>query len=298
MRILITGATGMVGTALLQRLRSTGHESIAVSRQKGRSDTIYWDPASGEFDLPSMERFDAAVHLAGENIAAGRWTTAQKERIRDSRIRGTRLLSESIAKLQHPPRVLISASAIGYYGDRGDEILREESSPGTGFLPDVCRQWEAATDAATRRGVRVVHPRFGIILSARSGALAKMLPPFKMGIGGRIGSGRQYMSWITLEDACGVILHAIEAEGLHGAVNAVSPNPVTNQDFTSTLGRVLYRPTIFPLPAFAARILLGEMADALLLASARVEPAKLRATRYAFRFAELEPALRYLIGRN
>jgi uncharacterized protein (TIGR01777 family) len=194
--------------------------------------------------------------------------------------------------------VLVSASAIGYYGDRGAEILKEDSPPGQGFLSEVCRQWEAGTDPATRKGIRVVHTRFGIILSARGGALAKMLLPFKLGIAGRIGSGEQYMSWISLDDVCGVILHVIEAGSLHGAVNTVSPNPVTNLEFTRALGRILSRPTIFPLPAFAAKTVLGEMANDLLLASARVEPVKLQATRYGFRHKDLEPALKYLLGKT
>jgi uncharacterized protein (TIGR01777 family) len=298
MRILITGATGLIGTALMDQLRSAGHDAVPMTRQQGRPGSIYWNPLANQIDSASLEGFDAAVHLAGESIAARRWTLSQKERIRDSRVRGTRLISESLAKLQRPPRVLVSASAIGYYGDRGSEILQEDSPPGQGFLAEVCRQWEAGTDPATRKGIRVVHPRFGIVLSGHGGALARMLPPFKLGAGGRIGSGRQYMSWISLDDVCGVIVHAIQADGLHGAVNAVSPNPVTNQEFTKTLGKVLGRPTIFPLPAFVARLALGEMANDLLLASARVEPVKLRATRYAFRHRELEPALRHVLGKG
>ena len=297
MKILVTGASGMVGTALLRLLSSTGHESVPVSRKKEHGGSIFWNPSKGEIDSQSMEGFDAAVHLAGESIVGGRWTTAQKQRIRDSRVLGTRLLSESLARLTRPPQVLVSASAIGYYGNRGSEILREDSSPGQGFLADVCRQWEASTDPATRQGLRVVHTRFGIILSANGGALAKMLTPFKLGVGGRIGSGQQYMSWISLDDACGVILHAIEAGSLHGPVNTVSPSPVTNQEFTRVLGKVLSRPSIFPLPAFVARVALGEMAEELLLYSARVEPAKLRATRYAFRHKDLEETLKYLLGR-
>jgi hypothetical protein len=240
---------------------------------------------------------DAVVHLAGENIAGGRWTAAQKARIRDSRVTGTRLLSESLPKLSRPPRVLVSASATGYYGNRGSEVLREESPPGTGFLSDVCREWEAATDPASRGGIRVVHIRTGLVLSSRGGALEKMLMPFKLGVGGKIGSGNQYWSWISIDDLCAAILHTIQAAGLHGPVNAVSPTPVTNLEFTKTLGQVLSRPTVFPMPALAARIAFGEMADELLLASARVEPAKLLASHFTFRHRELESALRYLMGK-
>src|SRR5262249_18609370 len=237
----------------------------------------------------------AVVHLAGENIALGRWTAARKQRIHDSRVNGTRLIAETISRIDPPPQVFVSASAIGYYGDRGREILREESPAGTGFLSEVCREWEAATGPATRKGVRVVHLRTGLVLSAHGGPLGKMLFPFKSGLGGKIGSGHQYWSWIALDDVCSIILHCIQATGLHGPVNTVSPSPVTNMEFTKTLGRVLGRPTIFPLPALAARLAFGEMADALMLASARVEPAKLIASRFVFKHKELEPTLRYLL---
>src|SRR6266566_4624603 len=238
---------------------------------------------------------NAVVHLAGENIAGGRWTAARKERILNSRVKGTKLIAETLGNLPQPPQVLVSASAIGYYGDRGSELLREQSPPGTGFLPDVCRQWEAATDAATRKGIRVVHLRTGIVLSGKGGALRKMLLPFKLGVGGKIGSGEQYWSWISIDDHCAAILHCIQASSLHGPVNAVSPSPVTNLEFTKALGRVLHRPTIFPLPALAARLVLGEMADALLLASARVEPAKLLGSRFVFEHKDLEPTLASLL---
>jgi uncharacterized protein (TIGR01777 family) len=295
MRILISGSTGLVGSALVPFLTASGHQVIRLVRSGGDAGSIQWNPEEGTIDHGRMEGVDAVVHLAGENIAAGRWTSARKQKIRDSRVKGTRLLAESLAGMTRRPQVLVSASAIGYYGHRGDEILREESPPGQGFLPDVCRQWEAATDPATRKGIRVVHPRIGLVLSSKGGALAKMLPPFKMFVGGKVGSGQQYWSWITLDDLCAVILHCIEAGTLHGPVNAVSPSAVRNLEFTKTLGKVLSRPTIFPLPAFAARIALGEMADELLLASARVEPTKLSATRFSFRHKELEPALRAVL---
>jgi hypothetical protein len=254
-----------------------------------------WDPERQFVDSSAFSGADAIVHLAGENIASGRWTAARKRRIRDSRVKGTRLIAETISSMERLPQVLVSASAIGFYGDRGSEVLREESPSGTGFLADVCRQWEAATDAATQKGIRVVHMRTGLVLSAKGGAMGKMLLPFKLGLGGKIGSGNQYWSWVSIDDVCGAIIHSIQAMGLHGAVNIVSPLPVTNLEFTKTLGRVLGRPTVLPMPAFAARLALGEMADALLLASARVEPAKLVASRFVFKHRELESALRSLL---
>ena len=289
MKIAVTGATGLVGSALLPLLTKQGHDVVKMARPS------QWDPERGTVEATALTGTDAMVHLAAENIAAGRWTSAQKSRIRDSRTGGTKLIADNLARLQKPPQVLISASAIGYYGDRGGELLREDSAAGTGFLADVCRQWEAATDSATRKGIRVVHLRIGVVLSPRGGALQKMLFPFKMGIGGKIGSGKQYWSWIALDDLCSIIVHCIHANGLHGALNAVSPSPVTNLEFTRTLGRVLHRPTIFPLPAFAARIILGEMADALLLSSARVEPAKLLGSRFVFQHRDLEATLAALL---
>ena len=289
MKIAVTGSTGLVGSALVPLLVGAGHEVVRLKRP---SD---WDPEKRTVRLAAFAGVEAVVHLAGESIASGRWTPARKERILQSRVRGTKLIAEICGQIEPRPQVLVSASAIGYYGDRGSEILREESPPGAGFLPDVCRQWEAATDAAARKGIRVVHLRTGLVLSSKGGAMGKMLLPFKMGVGGKIGSGDQYWSWISLDDLCGAIIHCIQATGLHGAVNIVSPSPVTNSEFTKALGRVLSRPTIFPLPAFAARLALGEMADALLLASAKVEPAKLSASRFVFRHKDLEATLRQLL---
>jgi uncharacterized protein len=289
MKIVVTGASGLVGSALISVLRKAGHDTVALARPS------QWDPEKGTIDVAALIGTDVFIHLAGENIASGRWTANRKARIRDSRIKGTRLVAESLARMEKPVQVLISASAIGYYGDRGTEVLREDSAPGSGFLPEVCKQWEAATDPATRKGIRVVHLRTGIVLSQRGGALPKMLFPFKVGLGGKIGSGEQYWSWISLDDLCAAILHCIHADALHGPVNLVCPSPVTNLEFTKTLGQVLHRPTMFPLPAVAARILLGEMADALLLASARVEPAKLLGSRFVFRHRELEPVLQDLL---
>ncbi len=286
----------MVGSALAPFLSGAGHDVCRLVRSAGLQGSTRWNPDDGTIDRAGIEGCDAVVHLAGENIAGGRWTAARKARIRDSRVRGTRFLSETLAGMARPPRVLVSASAIGYYGDRGNELLFEGSGTGTGFLPDVCRQWEVATDPAMRKGIRVVQIRIGVVLSSKGGALGKMLLPFKMGVGGKVGSGEQYMSWITLSDLCAVILHCIETETMHGPVNAVSPVPVTNLEFTRTLGRVLSRPTVFPLPGFAARLVFGEMADGLLLASARVEPAKLLAAGFSFQHRDLESALRVVLS--
>ena len=296
MKILISGRSGLVGSALASFLTSGGHEVVALSRSPSKPGQIHWDPEHGVLDAAELEGFDAVVHLAGESVAR-RWTAAQKRCIRDSRVKGTRLLSETLARLDRPPRTLVCASAIGYYGDRGSEILTEESPPGTGFLPDVCREWEAAADAARQKGVRVVHVRIGVVLTPKGGALAQMLTPFKLGAGGVIGSGEQFWSWIVLDDLVGAIHHALATESLTGPVNATSPNPVTNREFTKTLGRVIRRPTILPMPAFAARLALGQMADELLLASARVLPQRLLATNYAFRDPELEGALRRMLGQ-
>jgi uncharacterized protein len=289
MKIAVTGSTGLVGSALVPFLNGAGHNIIEVRRP------MHWDPDRATIDTNVFGGVEAVVHLAGENISTGRWTAAKKARIRDSRVKGTKLISETLARLEKPPIVLVSMSATGYYGDRGDEVLREESAAGQGFLADVCRQWEAATDPATRRGIRVVHLRTGVVLSKKGGALQKIAIPFKFGVGGKIGSGRQYMSWISLDDLCAAMMHCIQASSLHGPVNTVSPAPVTNLEFTRILGRVLSRPTLLPLPAFAARIMLGEMANELLLASARVEPAKLLSSRFSFRHRELESALTELL---
>ena len=289
MKIAVTGSSGLIGSAFVSLLKTSGHEAVCLKRPS------QWDPENGTADPAAFSGVQAVVHLAGENIAS-RWTSAQKQRILESRVKGTRLIAETISGLDRPPDVLVSGSAIGYYGDRGNETLREESSPGNGFLADVCRQWEAATDAATRKGIRVVHIRTGLVLSRDGGAMAKMLLPFKLGVGGVVGSGNQYWSWISIDDVCAAILHCVQAAALHGPVNLVSPSPVTNLEFTRILGRILRRPTILPMPAFAARLALGEMADELLLASARVEPAKLLGTRFVFKHRELEPALRYLLN--
>lgn len=299
MNILITGSTGLIGTNLSAFLAQKNHRIIHMVRKTPVSENqIFWDPNTAKLDAGSLEGIDAVVHLAGESITGGRWTAEKKLRIRESRIRGTRLLSESMANLSAPPKVLISTSAIGYYGDRGEERLYEDSRAGTGFLADVCREWENATEPASAKGIRVVTLRFGIVISARGGALSQMLPVFRTGFGGKTGSGRQYMSWIALEDLTRIVEFAIQDESLQGPVNAVSPNPVSNRIFAKTLGRVLRRPSIFTLPRFAARIAFGEMADALLLASARVIPNRLTEAKYPFRFSDLEAALRNALRRS
>lgn len=297
MRILVSGSTGLIGSGLVSELSAAGHEVVRLVRgdPAEREREIRWDPAAGQIDRESLNGLDAAVHLAGENIAAGRWTAAQKARIRDSRVNGTRLLCEALAECEDRPRVLVCASAIGYYGDRGDEVLDETSPSGEGFLAEVCRQWEAAADPAREKGIRVVHLRTGVVLSGEGGALQKMLTPFKLGVGGVVGSGTQYWSWVARDDVAGAIHHAITHEELSGPVNATAPHPVTNREFTKTLGRVLHRPTIFPMPAFAAKLMLGEMADELLLASTRVLPRRLQDSGFEFRHPELEEALRHAL---
>ena len=300
MNTLVSGSTGLVGSALVEALTSKDHRVVRLTRSESAQGepAVQWDPASGTLEPSAFDGIDAVVHLAGESIAEGRWTDAKKARIRDSRVEGTQLLCRTLASLQTRPRALVCASAIGFYGDRGDERLTEESPPGAGFLPDVCRQWEDATAPARDAGVRVVNLRIGIVLSPRGGALGKMLPPFKMGVGGVLGDGRQFMSWITRGDLVAVIEHALKTEALSGPLNAVSPQPVTNRQFTKTLGSVLGRPTVFPMPAFAARLVFGEMADALLLSSTRVVPAKLNESEFPFQHTDLESALRDLLAKD
>jgi uncharacterized protein (TIGR01777 family) len=299
MRVLVSGASGLIGSAVSGWLRDDGHEVLRLTRSASADSAheVGWDPVGGTIEKEKLQAVEAAVHLAGESVAGGRWTAAKKQRIRDSRVLGTRLLAKTLAGLQPLPRVMISASAIGYYGDRGDEVLTEDSAPGGGFLAGVCQEWEAATGPAEQRGIRVVRLRFGMVLSARGGALAKMLLPFRLGLGGRVGSGRQYWSWITLEDAAGVIAQVLVADTMRGAVNAVSPQPVTNLEFAKTLGKALGRPAIFPMPAIAARVAFGQMADELLLCSARVRPARLEAGGYRFRHGGLAGALQAVLGR-
>ncbi len=299
MRVAVTGSTGLVGSAVVTALAGAGHEVVRVVRRGPApgEKAVRWDPAKGEVDAAGFEGLDAVVHLAGENVGSGRWTPARKAAIRDSRVAGTRLLCDAVAGLARPPGTLVCASAIGYYGDRGEETLTEESPPGEGFLSGVCREWEAASETTARSGIRVVTLRIGVVLSANGGALSRMLPLFRVGLGGVMGTGKQYMSWISLDDLAGIVLHALACPDLRGPVNAVAPAPVTNREFTGALGNALSRPTPLPVPAFALRLAVGrEMADALLLASARVVPRRLEETGYRFRFPEINGALRYLTG--
>src|SRR6266849_229457 len=298
MKILISGSHGLVGTALIQSLTSEGEDDIfRLVRYAPNSETeIEWSPERYSIALARLEGFDAVVHLAGESIAEDRWTDEKKKRIRESRVKGTRLLGDALANLSQPPKTFVCASAIGYYGDRGDEILTEASPPGKDFLSDVCVEWEKATALASAKGIRVVNCRFGIILDANGGALKKMLPPFRMGVGGKIGSGQQWMSWIALDDVVRGIKFALANDSIRGPVNFVAPAPVTNARFTKTLGKVLSRPTLFPIPAFGVRLLFGEMADALLLSSQRVEPALLQTSNFLFQYSQLEAALRHVLN--
>ncbi len=297
MNVLISGATGLIGSALIPELENSGHRIMQLTRSQPSSDSIiHWDPDAGNID-GDLEQVDGVVHLAGESIAEGRWTPEKKKRILDSRVKGTYLLAETLARLGTPPKVMVCASAVGYYGDRGNELLTEESAPGSDFLADVCEAWESAADPARGADIRVVHTRLGIVLSPKGGALGTTLPIFKLGAGGKIGSGRQYWSWVALDDVVGSIVHSLTNDAVSGPVNVGSPNPLTNAEYTRVLGRVLNRPTLFPLPAPAARLVLGEVADALLLSSQRMEPGKLKDTGYTFRYSELEEALRHLLGR-
>jgi uncharacterized protein (TIGR01777 family) len=299
MKVLISGSHGLVGSALIRSLVENGHEVVRLVRREAAVGAfeIEWHPNQGRIDPQRLEGFDAVFHLAGESIASGRWNEQKKRAIRDSRVKGTLLLSETLARLSQPPSVFICASAIGYYGNRGDEVLTETSTPGNDFLASVCVEWEQATLPATEKGIRTVNARFGIILDRDGGALAKMLPPFRMGIGGRVGDGRQWMSWITLDDVVGALKFLSLDGAVNGPVNYVAPRPVTNAEFTRTLGRVLSRPTFFPIPAFGARLAFGEMADALLLSSQRVEPTVLENRGFAFYWPRLEPALEHLLKR-
>jgi uncharacterized protein len=298
MNIAITGSTGMVGTALTEALVAEGHTVRPVVRRSGPNPEreIRWDPAGGTIDAAAFNDVDAVVHLAGEGVASHRWSSAVKKRILDSRVRGTRLLCETLASLSVKPSVLVSASAVGYYGDRGAEMLDESAAPGAGFLADVCQQWEAATTAARDANIRVVNLRIGVVTSTKGGALASMLTPFRMGVGGVLGSGQQYISWITLDDLVRAIVFALQAAALSGPVNATAPEPLTNREFTKTLGRLLHRPTVATMPSFAARLAFGEMADEMLLSGSRVAPRALQAAGFAFQYPELEPALRHVLS--
>ncbi len=301
MTIAITGATGLLGRNLIPFLTTGGHRVRRLVRGRAGPEDIAWDPAAGRLDGAALEGVDAVIHLAGESIAGGRWTADQKRRILDSRIQGTTLLTETLARLTRPPRVLISASAIGIYGNRGDEVVTEETHLHAGadsmFVEKVGHAWEAATSPAERAGIRVARARIGIVLTPAGGALEQMLPPFRMGVGGRMGSGRQYLSWVGIDDVVGALHHILVTESLHGPVNVTAPAPATNEDFSNMLGRVLGRPTLFPVPAAALRMIVGEMADELLLSGVRVLPTRLQQSGYPFRHPTLEGALRHVLGR-
>ena len=294
MKVLITGSSGLIGSALAKSLTSNGHDVIRLLRHSFANDSPVWGPENGVMDLADVGEINAVVHLAGENIADGRWSGSKKNRILNSRVRGTKLLAEYFADSDQKPQVIISASAVGFYGDRGTEIVDEESNAGKSFLANVCVQWEDALNAAVEMGIRVVKVRFGTVLSINGGALKKMLLPFKIGAGGVIGSGKQYMSWVSIDDAVEMIQFAIANDSIQGPINLVTPNAISNRKFTRTFGQVLHRPTIFPLPAFAIRIALGEMADELLLNSTRVFPKKLVESGYKFLQPELSQALDHL----
>src|SRR5579872_2740597 len=301
MRILVSGSTGFLGTALIDVLTREGHAIVPLARpDTARRDAptsakqiVRWDPLGDrqDFDAEAAEGADALIHLAGASIADGRWNEARKKLLRTSRVDATRHLMGALSKLKQPPRVIVAASAVGYYGDRGDETLTETSAPGNDFLCGVCREWEAESARGGEFGARVVTLRFGIILTAHGGALPRIVLPFKLGAGGRLGSGRQWMSWLTLAEAVGIVRFALANSNLSGPVNAVAPNPVQNADFTRVLAKTLHRPALFPAPAFALRLALGEMADGLLQSSQRVKPSKLEQAGYRFAQPELPAAL-------
>jgi len=296
-KVAVTGASGLVGREIVPTLRRNGFEVLRlVRRAPSAADEVQWDPDQGTIDSEGLRGVSGAIHLAGDNVASGRWTEAKKAKIRDSRVRGTELLARALAELSPKPRVLVSASATGYYGARGDEALDESATQGDGFLASVCGEWEAAASVARDAGVRVVCARIGVVLASSGGALAKMKMPFLLGLGGRIGDGTQYMSWITLEDLVSALVFALERDDIEGPVNFVSPTPVTNADFTAALGRVLKRPTVLPVPKFALRLGVGsDMANEMLIGGARVVPALLHARGFRWEHTTLEPALRSLL---
>jgi uncharacterized protein (TIGR01777 family) len=300
MLVAVTGASGLIGTAVVRRLQAEGHQVLRLTRSRPSGpDQVQWDPMAGRLDPDALAKADAVVHLAARNIGDQlRWTAATKRDLLQTRVEGTGLVAETMAGLAEGPRVLVCASGVGFYGDRGDEVLTEASSGGRGFLADVVRRWEEAADPARAAGLRVVHLRTGPVQTAAGAGLPKQALMFRLGIGGRLGSGRQWLSWISLDDIAGAYLHALTREDLDGPVNAVAPSPVTNAEFTATLARILGRPAVLHVPAFGPRLVLGEAADELLFVSQRARPARLQATGYRFQFPELEPALRHTLGRG
>ena len=296
-KILVSGVSGPIGAALLPPLKTRGYEVTRLVRGRGYWRRTISRGIPGKAIAPeAVSGFDAVIHLAGESIV-GRWTNEKKRKIRDSRVVGTTALAEALARAKDKPQVFACSSAIGFYGDRGNEVLNEESEPGTGFLPDVCREWEAATLAAVKAGIRTVQMRTGVVLSPTGGALGKMLTPFKMGVGGKIGDGQQWMSWIDVQDMVGAIHHILKSDLLQGPVNMVAPKPVTNAEFTKTLASVLSRPAIFPVPAFVVKLAFGEMGETVLLGSQRVEPTQLVMSGYPFRFSNLRASLENILKR-
>jgi hypothetical protein len=296
-KVLISGGSGLIGSALTNTLRADGHVVSHFIRPGGKAapSDVLWNPSRATVDVPALEGHDAIVHLSGASIADGRWTDKRKAILRSSRVDSTRVLVDSLTHLKQPPRVFVCASAIGYYGDRGDELLTESSGYGNDFLAILCRAWEAEATRASANGIRTVTTRFGVILATQGGALPQMLTPFKLGVGGRLGSGKQWISWVALEDVVKVLRTAIDNENVNGAVNVVAPQPVQNSEFTRVLAGVLHRPAVFPAPAFALRLALGQMADALLLSSQRVQPEKLAKINYKFRHETLQSALQAIL---
>ena len=298
MRVLISGGSGLVGSALTHSLRADGHAVSHFVRPGGSPapGDVLWNPSRATLDVPALEGYDAIVHLSGASIADGRWTVERKAMLRSSRVDSTRVLVDSLTHLKQPPRVFVCASAIGFYGDRGDELLTETSGYGNDFLSVLCRAWESEAARAASSGIRTVMTRFGVILATQGGALPRMLTPFKLGLGGRLGSGKQWISWVALEDVVKVLRAVIDNQNLSGPVNVVAPQPVQNDEFTRVLAGVMHRPAIFPAPAFALRLALGQMADALLLSSQRVQPEKLAKIGYQFRYEALQPALQAILS--
>ena len=291
-KVLISGASGLLGSAYSDYLSKKGHTVFRlVRREPAAENELFWDPMTGELELKNIEGFDSIINYSGKNIGLGRWTKKSKKVIYDSRLQSTTLLSESIAKLDNPPESFLSSSAVGYYGECGIEFVNEGAEPGEGFLSDLCAKWEKATMPAVKAGVRVIQLRSGVVLSAKGGALAKMLTPFKLGLGGRLGNGRQYMSWIMIDDHVGALYHLMTSDNIQSPVNVVSPEPVTNREFTKILAKVLHRPAVFPVPAFVLKTLLGQVADEILLSSTRAIPQLLMGSGFEFKYPALEDAL-------